>query len=95
MMNIGFATPPPTRVIGAEGTPEAAGEPLIVNVAVESATVAVTVVLAGVFRVNTSQPMVVALNAWSSAPAETSNADRLLFHESTIANRFTVTEYVF
>ena len=48
-MGIGFATPPPTRGIRAEGTPEVAGESLIVNVAVESSTVAVTVVFAVVF----------------------------------------------
>ena len=40
----GFA--PPTRGILVDGAPEVAGKPLIVNVAVESATVAVTVVSA-------------------------------------------------
>ena len=40
---------PTARGILADGTPEVAATPLIVNVAVESATVAVTVVLAVAF----------------------------------------------
>lgn len=43
-MSIEFG--PTARAILADGTPEVSGEPLIVNVAVESATVAVTVVSA-------------------------------------------------
>jgi hypothetical protein len=43
-MEIGFA--PSARGMLVDGTPEVAGEPLIVSVAVESATVAVTVVSA-------------------------------------------------
>ena len=46
-MGIEFA--PTASGILADGTPEVADEPLIVKVAVESATVAVTVVLAGKF----------------------------------------------
>jgi hypothetical protein len=42
------------KSIGADGTPEVAGKPSIVNVAVESCTVAVTVVLVVVFGAVTS-----------------------------------------